>query len=308
VKVLIFGGTGFLGSHIAERFYKTGHEVLALSSKDVNLLNADEADAIIGSQRWDWAIHSAGVVAGIGGNVGSGGRMWFENSLMGMNVLEAIAKSPNVKLLLVGTACSYPKDVPMPYKEEDMWNGFPEETNGPYGLAKRNLLAGFDAMRQEYGMKGIAVCPANLYGDGVDNYDLKTSHVIPAMIRKMHDAKIAKRKSITLWGTGTPTRDLLMVSDCADAIRLLCTTYENVPGFVNIGSGVETSVKKMADVVRQVVNFKGTIAWDKTKPDGQPRRVLSTEKLAALLPKWEPVPVRTGVRRTYEYYKANLGR
>jgi GDP-L-fucose synthase len=283
-----------------ERLSIGGYKSVALGSRDGDLREAKHCSALFDVYRPDTVIHLAAVVGGIGANRQHPGKFWRDNTLMGINVLDACVKHGVERLVLASTTCAYPKRPErIPFLESDMWNGYPEETNAPYGIAKKSLMVGANAYAAEYGLDVVTVVPTNLYGPG-DNFDLKSSHVIPAMIRRMHEAKVAGLPEVVLWGTGHPTRDFLYVADAAHAIvRSMDAT---TPGPINLGSGVEVSMYKLATIIKDIVSYKGRIQWDPSKPDGQPRRCLDTAMAIREL-NWEATtPLEIGLDRTYESY------
>jgi GDP-L-fucose synthase len=246
-------------------------------------------------------IHLAAVVGGIGANRANPGRFFYDNAAMGLNAIEAGRIAGVDKFVCVGTICSYPKFTPVPFREEDFWNGYPEETNAPYGLAKKMLLVQLQAYRQQYGFNGIYLTPVNLYGPG-DNFDLEASHVIPALIRKCWEARQRTAPEITAWGTGSATREFLYVEDAADAIVVAAEKYAK-PDLVNLGSGEEISVRDLLELIRSLAGYQGTIRWDATKPDGQPRRCLDTSRALAEFRWRAKTPLRDGLRKTIAWFE-----
>jgi GDP-L-fucose synthase len=242
----------------------------------------------------------AAVVGGIGANRAHPGQFLYENAIMGLELLEACRVASVTKTVVAGTVCAYPKHTPVPFREEHLWDGYPEETNAPYGLAKKLLLAQAQAYRAEYGMNAIYLLPVNLYGPG-DNFDLETSHVIPAMIRKFTEARELDAPSITLWGNGSPTREFLYVEDAAHAFRLALEHYDG-PEPINVGSGEEVSIKDLAGVVADATDYQGEVLWDPTKPNGQQRRCLDTSRARALLGFRSEVGLHEGIVTTVDWY------
>lgn len=276
-KILLTGGAGFLGQHVLKELLKNGAkkkniEIPRSKTEDFKILENVKKSV----KKKDIVIHLAGLVGGIGFNRKNPGKMIYENLLMGLYVFEQSRLAGVKKLTTVGTVCCYPKFTPVPFKEKDLWNGYPEETNAPYGLAKKMLLVLSQAYRQQYGFNSVFLLPVNLYGPG-DSFDPQSSHVIPALIRKIHQAKKNKKKNIVVWGTGKATREFLYVEDCARAIVLATEKY-NKSEPVNIGAGFEISIKDLAELITELMDYKGKIVWDKTKPDGQPRRCLDTSR------------------------------
>ena len=273
-KVLVTGGSGFLGSHLVGKLKDLGADVFAPGSKDFDLRLKDKCRTVVKNQ--DIVIHLAAKVGGIGFNREHAGEMYFDNIMMGAMLMEEARLAQVKKFVALGTICAYPKFTPVPFKEEKLWDGYPEETNAPYGLAKKMLLIQSQAYRQQYGFNSIFLLPVNLYGPG-DNFDPASSHVIPALIKKVFDAKKNRENAITVWGTGRPTREFLYVKDAARGIILAGEKYDKSEP-VNLGAGFEISIKKLAEKICNISGFKGKIIWDKSKPDGQPRRMLDTTK------------------------------
>jgi GDP-L-fucose synthase len=299
VRALVTGGGGFLGSHLVERLEGAGHDVLAARRRDYDLTRPDDAARLFDEARPEIAFHLAAEVGGIGANRANPGRYWYANLQMGVNVLEQARLHDLRKLVLVGTVCAYPKFTPVPFHEDDLWNGYPEETNAPYGIAKKTLLVGAQAYRAQYGLDSIFLLPTNLYGPR-DNFDLETSHVIPALIRKMLESP----EEIVLWGDGSPTREYLYVDDAAEGLTLAAERYDG-PEPVNLGTGVETSIRETAELVAEIVGFEGRITWDTSMPNGQPRRSLDASRAEELFGFRARTPLREGLERTIAWYKAS---
>jgi GDP-L-fucose synthase len=299
LKALVTGGGGFLGSHLVERLERDGHEVFAARRRDYDLTRPDDAARLFDDARPEVAFHLAAEVGGIGANRANPGRYWYANLQMGVNVLEQARLHELRKLVLVGTVCAYPKLTPVPFHETDLWNGYPEETNAPYGIAKKTLLVGAQAYREQYGLDSIFLLPTNLYGPR-DNFDLETSHVIPALIRKMLESP----DEIVLWGDGSPTREYLFVEDAAEGLALAADRYDG-PEPVNLGTGVETSIRETAELVADIVGFEGRITWDTSMPNGQPRRSLDASRAEELFGFRARTPLREGLERTIAWYKAS---
>ncbi len=306
-KVVVTGGSGFLGSCLVERLQKNGcTRVFVPRSKDYDLRDHEAIRRLLTDARPDIVIHLAARVGGIGANRSHPAEFFYDNLMMGVPLLHESWKFGVEKFIAIGTVCAYPKFTPVPFKEEDLWNGYPEETNAPYGLAKKMLLVQSQAYRQQYGFNSIFLLPVNLYGPR-DNFDLESSHVIPALIRKFFEAtnpskaQSAGRSTVTVWGTGTSTREFLYVEDAAEAILLAAERYnESEP--VNIGSGTEISIKDLVHLVARLTGFEGEIVWDSTKPDGQPRRCLETSKAERLFGFRAKTTFEEGLRRTIESY------
>jgi GDP-L-fucose synthase len=297
MRVLVTGGGGFLGSHLVERLERDGHEVVAARRRDYDLTSAADAGRVFDDARPELVFHLAAEVGGIGANRRNPGRYWYANLLMGANVLEHARLHEVGKLVIAGTVCSYPKHTPVPFRESELWNGFPEETNAPYGVAKKAILVGAQAYREQYGLNTIYLMPANLYGPR-DNFDLETSHVIPALIRKMVDS----RDEIVLWGDGTPTREFLYVDDAVEALVLAAERYEG-PEPVNLGTGAEISIRELAELVADVTGFQGRITWDASMPNGQPRRSLDASRAAELFGFRARTGLRDGLAATAAWYR-----
>jgi GDP-L-fucose synthase len=299
VRALVTGGGGFLGSHLVERLERDGHDVFAARRRDYDLTRPDDAARLFDDARPELAFHLAAEVGGIGANRANPGRYWYANLQMGVNVLEQARLHELRKLVLVGTVCAYPKFTPVPFREADLWSGYPEETNAPYGIAKKTLLVGAQAYREQYGLDSIFLLPTNLYGPR-DNFDLETSHVIPALIRKMLESP----EEIVLWGDGSPTREYLYVEDAAEGLTLAAERYDG-PEPVNLGTGVETSIRETAELVADIVGFDGRITWDTSMPNGQPRRSLDASRAEELFGFRARTPLREGLERTIAWYKAS---
>ena len=298
-RVLVTGGGGFLGSHLVDRLERDGHDVLAARRADYDLTRIEDAERMFREVGAELVFHLAAEVGGIGANRANPGRFWYANLMMGAHILELSRLHAVDKLVTVGTVCVYPKHASVPFREDELWNGYPEETNAPYGTAKRALLVGTQAYRQQYGVDGIYLMPTGLYGPG-DNFDLETSHVIPALIRKM----VESPEEIVLWGDGSPTREFLYVDDCVEALVLAAERYDG-PDPVNLGSGEEISIRDLAELVAELTGFEGTIAWDTSKPNGYPRRKLDTSRAEELFGFRAQTPLREGLLRTVAWYRAN---
>jgi GDP-L-fucose synthase len=304
-KIVVTGGAGFLGKFVlkklAERQCKN---VFVPEIEKYDLRNIDAIKRLYSQTKPDVVIHLAAVVGGIGANIENPGSFFYENLVMGVHLMEEARLSNVEKFVALGTICAYPKFTPVPFKEDDLWNGYPEETNAPYGLAKKMLLVQSQAYRQQYGFNSIFLLPVNLYGPG-DNFNPKSSHVIPALIKKFYDAKVNKLPEVTVWGTGKATREFLYVEDCAEGIVLATEKYDK-PDPVNLGAGLETPIKDLVEKIEQIIDWGGKIIWDTTKPDGQPRRSLDTSRAKKEFGFKAKVNFDEGLKRTIEWYIDSL--
>jgi GDP-L-fucose synthase len=300
--VLVTGGGGFLGSRLVERLRGDGHDVAIARRADYDLTSMEDTARLFTDTEPQVVYHLAAEVGGIGANRANPGRYWFANLMMGAHVLEQARLHGTAKLVVAGTICAYPKLAPVPFREEDLWNGYPEETNAPYGVAKKAILVGAQSYREQYGTNAIFLLPVNLYGPE-DNFDLETSHVIPALIRKMVEAHERGDEEIVLWGDGTPTREFLYVEDCARGLALAGERYDGGEP-VNLGTGEEIAIRDLAELVRTETGFAGEIRWDASRPNGQPRRRLDTTRAQELFGFTAEVPLREGIARTVAWYRA----
>jgi GDP-L-fucose synthase len=303
MKTVVTGGSGFLGSHLVELLEADGHDVHIVRSKDTDLTDMGAVAQLFAEQRPDRVYHLAAEVGGIGANRDNPGRYWYANLTMGVNILEQARIHSTDKLVMVGTICSYPKFAPIPFREDTLWDGYPEETNAPYGVAKKALLVGAQSYREQYGLNSIMLLPVNLYGPR-DNFDLQSSHVIPALIRKMVEAQQRGESSVTLWGDGTPTREFLFVEDCARGLFMAGRDYNGAEP-VNLGTGIEITIKDLAETVAAATGFDGEIIWDTTKPNGQPRRQLDVTRARERFGFEAEVSFADGMARTVEWFRAN---
>ena len=296
-RTLVTGGGGFVGSHLVERLETAGHYVVVARRRDYDLTRWDDAQRLFAEARPELVFHLAAEVGGIGANRANPGRYWYANLMMGAHVLELSRLGDVRKLVVTGTECAYPKYTPTPFREDDLWDGYPEETNAPYGVAKKSVLVGAQAYREQYGLDTIYLLPANLYGPR-DNFDLETSHVIPALIRKMLEAD----GEVVLWGDGSPTREFLYVDDCVEALLLAAERFDGAEP-VNIGTGVETSIRELAETVAELTGFEGERRWDTSMPNGQPRRRLDATRAEQLFGFRAGTPLREGLERTIAWYR-----
>ncbi len=300
-RVLVTGGAGFLGSFVVEKVQqRQPRELMVPRSADYDLRQREAVLEVLDRSKPDVVIHLAAVVGGIGANRAHPAEFFYDNLMMGVQLMHESWRAGVKKFVSVGTVCAYPKFTPVPFREEDLWNGYPEETNAPYGLAKKMLLVQGQAYRQQYGFNAIYLLPTNLYGPR-DNFDPESSHVIPALIRKSVAAKERGDDHITAWGTGAPTREFLYAEDAAEGIVLATERYDK-PDPVNLGSGVEISIADLTHLVAELVGFQGRIVWDTTQPDGQPRRSLDTSRAEREFGFKATTPFREGLRRTVEWY------
>ena len=301
-RVLITGGAGFLGSFVVEKLRQRGcKDIFVPRRKDYDLVEMEAVKRIHKDTQPNMVIHLAARVGGIGANQANPGKFFYDNLMMGAQLMEVGRKAGLEKFVTISTICAYPKFTPVPFKEEDLWNGYPEETNAPYGLAKKMLLVQSQAYRQQYGFNSIVLFPVNLYGPR-DNFDLQTSHVIPALIRKCLEAKRSDAPNIEVWGDGSPTREFLYVEDAAEGICLAAERYDSSEP-VNLGSGMEISIKDLVHAIKRMIGFTGEIIWDTTKPNGQPRRSLDTSRAEKYFGFRAKTSFEEGLRRTIEWYK-----
>jgi GDP-L-fucose synthase len=301
-RVVVTGGAGFLGSYVVEKLQARGCENIFVPRKaQYDLVQMEAVRQLYADTRPDLVIHLAAVVGGIGANQRNPGRYFYDNLMMGVQLMEEARLRGVKKFIATGTICAYPKFTPVPFREDDLWNGYPEETNAPYGLAKKMMLVQSQAYREQYGFNSIFLLPVNMYGRR-DNFDLETSHVIPALIRKCVEAVRQNEKHITCWGTGNATREFLHADDCAEGLLLAAEKY-NKSEPVNLGAGFEISIRELAEKIRVLTGFQGEIVWDHSKPDGQPRRSLDTSRAKGEFGFRARISFDEGLRQTIEWYR-----
>ena len=304
-RIVITGGAGFLGKHVISRFEKAGcRHVFVPLQKDYDLTRLNSIERLFEEKKPEVLIHMAAVVGGIGANRENPGRFFYENAIMGIQIIEAARRNGIEKTVVLGTICAYPKFTPVPFHEEALWDGYPEETNAPYGLAKKMMLVQCQAYREQYGMNGIFLLPVNLYGPH-DNFDLESSHVIPALIRKCVEAVNERREQVVLWGDGSPTREFLYVEDAAEGILQATALYDK-PEPVNLGSGMEISIHDLATTIAKMTGFTGQIVWDTNKPNGQPRRCLDVTRAEQEFGFRAATPFDLGLRKTIDWYLGSI--
>jgi len=303
-RICVTGGGGFLGQRVVNRLRESGCDNLfVVRRREYDLVRGDDVERLYREIKPQLVIHLAAVVGGIGANRDNPGRFFYENIMMGVQLMEGARHHSVEKFVQLGTVCAYPKFARVPFKEDDLWNGYPEETNAPYGLAKKALLVQAQGYRQQYGLNAIYLLPVNLYGPG-DNFDPASSHVIPALIKKCVDAVEHGASSIEVWGSGSATREFLYVDDAAEGIVLATEKY-NGPEPINLGSGREISIRDLATLIANETGFRGEIIWDRSKPDGQPRRALDVSRAIELLNFRAQTDFVDGLRRTIEWYREN---
>jgi GDP-L-fucose synthase len=305
-RVCVTGGAGFLGSYVLEKLKARGaQDIFVPKIEEYNLVEGENVRRLLADARPDIILHLAANVGGIGANRANPADFFYDNLMMGVQLIHEAWNSDVEKVVAIGTVCAYPKFTPVPFREETLWDGYPEETNAPYGLAKKMLLVQSQAYRQQHGFNSIFLIPVNLYGPG-DNFNLETSHVIPALIRKCIDARDRGDGEVVVWGDGTPTREFLYAGDAAEGILLGAERYNDSEP-VNLGSGMEISIKDLAELIARLTSFEGKLVWDTTKPNGQPRRGLDISKAEALFGFRAQMPFEEGLRRTIEWYEEHKG-
>lgn len=301
-KVAVTGGRGFLGRRLCALLRERGvGEPAIVDLPEWDLTDAPSTARMLAELRPDLVFHLAARVGGIGANRKYPGTFFRDNMAMGLNVLEQARRAGTPKVVVVGTVCAYPKHTPVPFREEELWNGYPEETNAPYGIAKKALLVMAQSYRQEFGSNFVMVFPVNLYGPD-DNFDLQDSHVIPAMIRKLVDAQLAAEREVVLWGDGTPTREFLYVDDAAEGLLLTAERYDS-PDPMNLGAGFEISMRELAEKIRRAVGYEGALRWDASKPNGQPRRMLDVSRARERIGFTARTSLDDGLAKTIAWYR-----
>lgn len=301
-RILVTGGAGFLGRQVVDRLVKAGanpNRITVPRSRDYDLCTMEACQQVVQNQ--DIIIHLAAHVGGIGLNREKPGELFYDNLMMGVQLIHAAYQAGIEKFVCVGTICAYPKFTPVPFKEEDLWNGYPEETNAPYGIAKKALLVQLQSYRQQYGFNGVFLLPVNLYGPE-DNFDPSSSHVIPALIRKVHEAQVNGEEKLYVWGDGSPSREFLYSTDAARGI-VLATQHYNQSDPVNLGTGYEITIRDLVELICELMEFKGELIWETDKPNGQPRRCLDTEKAKELFGFTAEVDFKVGLKNTIDWYR-----
>jgi len=305
-RVCITGGAGFLGSFVIEKLKERGaKQIFVPRIENYNLVNLGDIQRMLDDAQPDILIHLAALAGGIGANRLRPADFFYINLMMGVQLMHESWRRGLDKFVAIGTICAYPKYTPLPFREENLWDGYPEETNAPYGLAKKMLLVQAQAYREQYDFNAVYLLPVNLYGPR-DNFDLETSHVIPALIRKCLEAKMSNQEQVVLWGDGSPTREFLYVEDAAEGILLAAERYNDSEP-VNLGSGMEISIKELATLIARLTDYQGEFIWDTSKPNGQPRRALDVSRAEKFFGFRAQVPFEEGLRRTIDWYRTRLG-
>ncbi len=304
-RVIVTGGAGFLGQAVVEGLRARGcTDIVVPRSRDFDLTQADAVESLFSTNLPQVVFHLAAVVGGIGANRDNPGRFFYENAIMGLHVIEAARRFEVEKIVVAGTVCAYPKFATVPFREDELWEGYPEETNAPYGIAKKALLVQCQAYREQYGLNGIFLLPVNLYGPR-DNFDLQSSHVIPALIRKAIEARESGAEELVVWGDGSATREFLYVDDAAEGLIMAAELYEGSAP-VNLGSGEEIPIRELVAIITELCGFEGRIVWDTSKPNGQPRRKLDTSRAEAEFGFIADTTFREGLRQTIDWYESTL--
>ncbi len=305
-RIVVTGGAGFLGRHLVARLRQRGcREITIPRQADYDLTNPDAVRRLYADARPQVVLHLAAEVGGIGANMANPGRYFYANMAMALHLIEEARLQKIEKFVQTGTICAYPKFTPVPFKEEELWNGYPEETNAPYGIAKKAAMVMLDGYRRQYGLKSAFLLPVNLYGPW-DNFDLNSSHVIPALIRKCVEAQDRGDAAIVCWGTGSPSREFLYVDDAAEGIIRAAEVMDE-PTPINLGVGMEITIRDLVNLIVRLTGFKGQVKWDATKPDGQPRRCLDTQRAAQLLNWKAQVSFEDGLRTSIDWFRTNRG-
>lgn len=305
-KLIVTGGAGFLGSHLVGKLRARGvGQIVVPEYPAVDLTRMEDITRLYEQEQPDIVIHLAAVVGGIGANMANPGKYFYDNLIMGVQLMEYARRYNVEKFVAIGTICAYPKFTPVPFREENLWDGYPEETNAPYGLAKKMMLVQSQAYRQQYGFNSIFLLPVNLYGPG-DNFNLQSSHVIPALIRKCVEARDSGRDKVVVWGDGSPSREFLYVDDAAEGILLATEKYEQSEP-VNLGSGMEITIKQLAEKIASLTGFQGGLEWDSDKPNGQPRRCLDVSRARQEFGFQAAMGFDEGLKRTIEWFEGNKG-
>jgi GDP-L-fucose synthase len=306
-KIIVTGGAGFLGKYVVRKLDEAGCKNIFIPAiEEYDLRELAVIKKMYAHAKADIVIHLAATVGGIGANLGKPGSYFYDNLVMGIQLIEQARATDIEKFVIIGTICAYPKLTPVPFREENLWNGYPDEVTGPYGLAKKMLLVQSQAYRQQYGFNSIFLLPVNLYGPG-DNFDPKFSHVVPALIRKFYEAKINDSKEVVVWGTGNATREFIYVQDCAEGIVKATQNYDKSEP-VNIGTGVETPIKDLAEKIKDLIGYKGRIVWDASKPDGQPRRCLDVSRAIKEFGFQAKTNFDVGLKNTIEWYNDSMNK
>ena len=301
-RILLTGGSGFLGEQVRQRLEAAdAAEIFVPRRAEYDLTDAAAVARAYDVARPDTVVHLAAEVGGIGANRDNPGRFFYANMAMGLHMVEQARRHDVEKLVQVGTVCSYPKHTPVPFTEDELWNGYPEETNAPYGIAKKALLVMLQGYREQYGLRSAYLMPVNLYGPG-DSFDLHSSHVIPALIRKCEEARVAGRDKVVCWGTGSASREFLYVDDCAEAVVLAAERHDG-PEPINVGAGSEMTIRELTETIARLTGFEGELTWDSSKPDGQPRRSLDTSRARELLGFTASTPLEEGLQRTIAWFR-----
>ena len=306
-KIIVTGGAGFLGKFVVRKLDEKGcKNIFVPTIEEYDLRDVNVIKRMYASAKADMVIHLAATVGGIGANLDKPGSYFYDNLIMGIQLIEQARVNDIEKFVVIGTICAYPKFTPVPFREENLWNGYPDEVTGPYGLAKKMLLVQSQAYRQQYGFNSIFLLPVNLYGPG-DNFDPKFSHVVPALIRKFYEAKISDSKEVVVWGTGKATREFIYAEDCAEGIVKAAQSYDKSEP-VNIGTGIETPIKDLAEKIKDLIGYKGDVVWDSSKPDGQPRRCLDISRALEEFGFKAKTNFDVGLKNTVQWYINSLNK